>query len=246
VALSNFVGRDTGRTVSRLLIPNTTQVPNVLLDAVMRRISDPALRVSLAIVRKTYGFQKQSDHISLTQLQEITALSRQGVVNGVKALGSLILVRQGKREGNEYALNLNVATGELVNDIDQSTRLTSQRGAKTLVNGVDTQNQIRTKPNIYRPTDTGFEQAWSLYPKRAGGNSKKNALAKWTARIRTGVDPTELIAGVERYASYVRATGKEGTEYVKQAATFFGAGEHWKEKWEIPAHGRQRGGGFVG
>src|SRR5262245_40474862 len=108
--------------MSKLLIPNTTQVPNVLLDVVMRRVSNPALRVLLAVVRKTYGFQKQSDHISLTQLQELTALSRQGVVNGIKTLGEIITVRQGKREGNEYALNLNVATGELVNGIDQSTK----------------------------------------------------------------------------------------------------------------------------
>jgi phage replication O-like protein O len=218
----------------------------VLLDVVMRRISDPALRVLLAIVRKTYGFQKQSDRISLTQLQNFTGLGRQSTVNGIKALGSLITVKVGKREGNEYTLNLNVATGELVQEMDQSKKWTSPKIAKTLVHLVDTQNIIRTKPNISRPADTGFEKAWSLYPKRAGGNSKKNALAKWTARIRTGVDPTELIAGVERYANYVRATGKEGTEYVKQAATFFGAGEHWKEKWEIPAHGRQRSGGFVG
>jgi phage replication O-like protein O len=161
--------------MSRFLIPNTTQVPNVLLDVVMREVSNPSLRVLLAIVRKTYGFQKQSDHISLTQLQEITGLSRQGVVNGARALGSLIAIRHGKREGNEYALNLNVATGELVNGVDQSTRLTSQRGAKTLVNGVDTQNQIRTKPNSVRKTSrsilansktqpaAGFKETRDLY-----------------------------------------------------------------------------------
>jgi phage replication O-like protein O len=128
--------------MSKLLIPNTTQVPNVLLDVMMRQLSDPALRVLLAIVRKTYGFQKEADHISLTQLQQITALSRQGVVNGIKALGPLIVIRQGKREGNEYALNLNVETGELVNGVDQSTRLTSQRSTQTT-----SQRGRHTKPN---------------------------------------------------------------------------------------------------
>ena len=62
----------------------------MLLDAVMRRVSDPALRVLFAIVRKTYGFTKRTDHISLTQLEEITGLSRQGAVNGIKALGRII------------------------------------------------------------------------------------------------------------------------------------------------------------
>ena len=90
-----------------------------------------------------------------------------------------------------------------------------------------------------------FERAWKLYPKRAGGNSKKNALAKWSARIRAGVDPAEMLAGVDRYAKYIRATGKEASQYVKQAEVFFGSGEHWKESWEIPQEQRPNG-GFVG
>jgi hypothetical protein len=31
-----------------------------------------------------------------------------------------------------------------------------------------------------------------------------------------------MLAGVKRYAAYARATGSVGTQYVKQAATFFG------------------------
>jgi len=69
-------------------------------------------------------------------------------------------------------------------------------------------------------SDVDFERAWAVYPKRAGGNSRKEALRAWTARVRSGVDPNEMTAGVERYAEYIRATGKEGTEYVKQGARF--------------------------
>ena len=129
--------------MSKLLIPNTCQVPNVIFDEVMRRISDPALRVLLAIVRKTYGFQKHSDTVSLTQLQKITGLSRQGVVNGIRALGSLLKInKRGGLEGNEYSLNLNVKTGELVNAVDQSMGLISQRDVKTT-----SQRRRHTKPN---------------------------------------------------------------------------------------------------
>lgn len=90
-----------------------------------------------------------------------------------------------------------------------------------------------------------FEQVWAAYPKRAGSNSKQDARKAWAARVRSGVDPAELAAGVERYAKYMRATGKEGTEYVKQAATFFGLGEHWKESWETPANSGRSTGGFA-
>ncbi|MHA0907600.1 helix-turn-helix domain-containing protein [Enterobacter hormaechei] len=71
-----------------------------------------------------------------------------------------------------------------------------------------------------------FEQAWQAYPKRAGGNSKAAAWKAWKARIKDGVTTEAMLAGVSRYAGYVRATGSEGTQFVKQAATFFGPDRH--------------------
>ncbi|MGS2868868.1 helix-turn-helix domain-containing protein [Enterobacter ludwigii] len=80
-----------------------------------------------------------------------------------------------------------------------------------------------------------FEQAWQAYPKRAGGNSKAAAWKAWKARIKNGVTTVAMLAGVNRYAAYVRATGIAGTQYVKQAATFFGPDRHFDESWQAPA-----------
>ena len=80
-----------------------------------------------------------------------------------------------------------------------------------------------------------FEQAWQAYPKRAGGNSKAAAWKAWKARIKDGVTTEAMLAGVNRYAGYVRATGSAGTQYVKQAATFFGPDRHFEEVWQAPA-----------
>jgi hypothetical protein len=91
------------------------------------------------------------------------------------------------------------------------------------------------------PKPDPFEEAWSLYPSRAGGNSKKLARKAWDARIRERVTPAEMILGVKRYAAYVRGTDREGTEFVKQAATFFGPAEHWREEWRLPARAGPNG-----
>ncbi|MCO6023015.1 helix-turn-helix domain-containing protein [Enterobacter hormaechei] len=80
-----------------------------------------------------------------------------------------------------------------------------------------------------------FEQAWQAYPKRAGGNSKAAAWKSWKARIKEGVTTEAMLAGVNRYAVYVRATGSAGTQYVKQASTFFGPDRHFEEAWQTPA-----------
>lgn len=80
-----------------------------------------------------------------------------------------------------------------------------------------------------------FETAWQAYPKRAGGNSKAAAFKAWKARLKDGVSPADMLAGVERYAAYVCTTGSTGTQFVKQAATFFGPDRHFEESWQAPS-----------
>lgn len=79
-----------------------------------------------------------------------------------------------------------------------------------------------------------FEQAWTIYPKRAGGNSKAAARKAWNARVKSGVDPEDMLAGTQRYAAYCLATGRVGTQFVRQAATFFGPDLHFEDEFDIP------------
>ncbi|WP_079964567.1 helix-turn-helix domain-containing protein [Salmonella enterica] len=91
---------------------------------------------------------------------------------------------------------------------------------------------VRSAKQDYSPE---FETAWLAYPKRAGGNSKSAAFKAWKARLKDGVKPEDMLAGVKRYAAYVRTTGSVGTQYVKQAATFFGPDRHFEEPWQTPS-----------
>ncbi len=96
----------------------------------------------------------------------------------------------------------------------------------------DASTPTRTVKREYSPE---FETAWQAYPKRAGGNPKPSAYKAWNARLHEGVTPENLLAGVKRYAAFVAATGKLGSEYVKQAATFFGPDRHFDETWQAPS-----------
>lgn len=111
--------------------------------------------------------------------------------------------------------------------------LTSERGVTVTPNPSLTIN----KPSINRSCaiDEKFDEAWRLYPKREGGNSKKAALKSWNARIRDGIDPDVLIAAVKAYATAMQAKGNIGTPYVKQASTFFGPDRHFDEYAPKPA-----------
>ncbi len=48
--------------------PNTFQCPNEIVDELLTELSGAELKVLLYIVRRTFGFQKQSDAISLSQM----------------------------------------------------------------------------------------------------------------------------------------------------------------------------------
>ena len=97
---------------------------------------------------------------------------------------------------------------------------------------VDESVRVRSNRPEYSPE---FEQAWLVYPKRAGGNSKSAAFKAWKARLNEGVNPETMLEGVKRYAGWVSAMGNSGTQFVKQAVTFFGPDRHFEESWEVPA-----------
>jgi hypothetical protein len=76
-----------------------------------------------------------------------------------------------------------------------------------------------------------FEEAWDAYPQRPGSN-KKAALKAWNARLKAKVLPEDMLAGVRRYAAYVKHEKTE-PQFIKQAETFFGPNEHYLSDWTI-------------
>lgn len=98
----------------------------------------------------------------------------------------------------------------------------------------DTDTEAKEKALVPSADDTSaysaeFEAFWTEYPKREGSNSKKTAFKAWNARLRSGVKAEDLILAAKRYAAQQFAAGNLGTPYVKQAATFLGADEHFRE-----------------
>jgi hypothetical protein len=113
----------------------------------------------------------------------------------------------------------------------------SEEVGSTPADSLSTDSLSTDAPEKFMASKTepsGFAECWNAYPKRSGGNSRKEAEKAYRARLKAGVSPTDLLDGVQRYAAYIRANEKEGTAYVKQASTFFGTGEHWREPWVLP------------
>lgn len=92
-----------------------------------------------------------------------------------------------------------------------------------------------------------FEEIWAEYPKRAGGDSKREGYLAFRARRQAGATAIEILEGVRRYALYCTATDKIGTEFVKQLRTFLGKSRYYLEPWTLPraagTHSQRRNAG---
>lgn len=75
-------------------IPQYTQVPNIAIDYWMLHLSHVELKVFLFIIRKTLGWHKTIDRISLSQIQKGTGSARNRVSNALQFLIEKGLVRK--------------------------------------------------------------------------------------------------------------------------------------------------------
>jgi len=151
------------------LIPNSTQLPNILLDKVIPLIPEAEARCLLYICRRTFGFQKDSDRISFSQfmggikdrrgnvLDYGAGLARASVAKGLKRLveSGAVLVRQNTK-GNYYQINLHMDVEKVVQVVNRSdwrTKIGSASRPK-LVQHLNTQNQgKKEKPSIRDPVN---------------------------------------------------------------------------------------------
>ncbi|MGM7312812.1 replication protein, partial [Acinetobacter baumannii] len=94
-------------------VPNSFQVPNAFVDEVLNKISDAACKIYLVICRKTRGWNKEMDSISLTQFEEITGKSRPTVVKCLNELikVGLVVEQPSTIHGNTFKLGNDTSVG---------------------------------------------------------------------------------------------------------------------------------------
>jgi phage replication O-like protein O len=110
---------------SGFISPRYTQVPDELFDDLMSHLSGAELKVLLYIIRRTFGFKKDVDNISLNQickgittrdgevLDKGTGLSQQSVITALKGLlekNAIVAKRRSSKEkgyeSTTYSLHL--------------------------------------------------------------------------------------------------------------------------------------------
>ena len=191
----------------RPFIPNFTPIPNMVLEKLMPSLSKAALKVLLAVARKTYGFQKNRDAISLSQLQKLTGLGRAGVVRGITELGSLLKVTDGvithqgiTRDCNQYEINIDISTSELVSEWNWFQNGTSSKTIKRLVPKWNTQKKEdkRKEPSVFfLPIIEKIISRINELSGHAYRADTKSVCKYLRARLKSGATQADCLAVVE-------------------------------------------------
>lgn len=80
----------------------------------------------------------------------------------------------------------------------------------------DAEQEAEAKKKVGKQFPKNFEEFWTVYPRK---DDKGMAYAKYTARIKDGFSPEELISAAKAYAEQCRRNRTE-KQYIKQAKTF--------------------------
>lgn len=142
-------------------IPNGTYVPDEVFDVLMPRLSDIELRVLLYIIRRTFGFKKGADDISLKQMVEGIqtrdgrvldggcGLSRPSVSKAVRGLAKKNIVtataNYSPQRGNEATTYTLVFAEHPPKDGDDGGRNAVTRGGRNAVTTQETEQQETDK-----------------------------------------------------------------------------------------------------
>ena len=191
-----------------------TAIPHDLLDWLAPRLSEAELRVLLYICRRTYGFRKQSDKISLNQfcdrptsrsgqaLDLGTGLSRQGVLNGLAGLklkGVIKMVPgRGRAQVSQYevllsdeararVIQLQMTPREMVNSVDYLRRPVRDCVSGRADGGRSRKGQPPKRQKVNVPEKTPPKTVYAVDPQEKGNMQEKGLKQEKAGFARNGL-----------------------------------------------------------
>ncbi|HGO6574010.1 TPA: replication protein, partial [Neisseria gonorrhoeae] len=185
-------------------IPNSFQIANAVVDDFLCRMSGNAWKCYAVIVRKTTGWQKEIDYISVSQFKNLTGIKTDvTVADALKELVELNLIASVKRHGQ--------VTGYRINMPEPSPE---NGGTATPKNWVHPKNGTTPKNWGVLPPENGG----TTTPKNWGStkhttkptNTKHSISASAAADAPLSAEPPE--SGKRAPAAKAKKTGRHETE----------------------------------
>lgn len=227
-------------TVSRF-VPNFSQIPNAFIDEIMVKLPDSSVKMYLLIVRKTKGWSKEVDSISISQFVRFTGKSRPTVVESVRYLvdAGIVIEHEETRYGKSYSINDDIYDGFfltlpskkilLVKNFNYSSKKTLLPLVKILNTqkklSKETKSKEKVVPKKQKEFSKAFEKFWEAYP-HCKRKSNKSGAAKTFEKYQSEFNLDILISILEKQ--------KKDVSWTKQDGEFIPAPTAWlnQKQWE--------------
>jgi len=195
--------------------PNYTQTPNDLFDSMLPEIGEAELKVTLAAIRRTFGFHRERFRLSLTDMMSSTGMSRPAVIRGAEQAEKRGTLRREHDKGVTIWV-VNVVDRQVVNESYQvvnesyqtgkvelppSIKETSKQRERKKKNGGAHAPDESTDPRSQSPEIQTVRQVIGRYPskdqydiviKLAAGLSFEQCVPAWEEWRKRGYKPTNF------------------------------------------------------
>lgn len=190
---------------------NHTQVSNDFLDNYMSTLSGAETKVFLVVTRKTTGFHKLTDSISISQIMKFTGLSNRKVIDSIKSLEQkgLVIVDREKVENkhnkiNKYTICYEHNSQGVVNKLHKGCEQKDTRGSEqTSYTKDNTTKDTFTKESMQADKSAirkelnamfikGQEETNTIVTKHAKEGRNLNNLLESLTKFKTSLTTEEL------------------------------------------------------
>lgn len=203
-----------------------TKIANEIMDALIAaHLSGQEMRVTLFVIRKTYGFNKTEDFISLSQMMAAVGMSKiraSQVVRSLELMKILTVKENINGLTKKYSFNKDFDTWDTVKEklnrkekTKQTVKVLRNRPLRKTLTTKETITKETITKDIYRSND--FDRLWITYPKKVG---KQAAIRAYRSHIKQIPPIEQLLAIVDRQ----KQTDQWKRGYIPNPATWINQG----------------------
>jgi len=218
-----------------------TKLANELLDAIIiSPFSQHQLRVLLAIMRKTYGFNKKTDDIGLSQLVTMTGIDKADVSRAVSSLTTAnVVIRSAGQFGHKLSINKHYGQWRLVKSQPRKTvgecptKTVGECPTKTVGECPTTKDNLPKdnlpkEKNLLRNRDcasSSFDAFWSIWLNKRDKKRARKAFDKIAPDAALLETMLAAVKAQNASAEWI----EDGGKYIPHATTWLN-GERWNDE----------------
>lgn len=188
-------------------IVNSFQLPNSVIDELLADLTGAELKCYLYVLRKTKGWNKEEDAISVSQFMKVTGLSNRKVIDACERLVELGLLEQkiGSNKIKVFSVKDYKTSSSEESSLVKKVHSGSEESSLSVVKKVHTQNNNinnTTKNNNTSSSEKNFQTEQKA--KKYSFSPDDMRAAEWIFELLKKLNPEFKVKSMDSWANCVR------------------------------------------